>query len=96
LPNPLTTTITPLPGNTTTNAAQVFQFTTKYSASLPVTNLYFQFDTFEGPWSQATPGAMAGSFTGAASGLTVGTHILYALRTKHHFRYFAYHASIRF
>jgi hypothetical protein len=77
-PNPLTTTITPLPGNTTTNAAQVFQFTASNSAVPPATNLYFQFDTFEGPWNKGTPGAVAGSFTGAASGLSVGTHILYA------------------
>jgi len=77
-PNPLTSAITPLPGNTTTNAAQVFQFTASNSAAPPATNLYFQFDTFEGPWSKGTPGAVAGSFTGAASGLSVSTHILYA------------------
>ena len=77
-PNPLTTAIIPLPGNSTTNAAQVFQFTASNSAAPPVTNLYFQFDTFGGPWNTGTPGTEAGSFSGAASGLSVGTHILYA------------------
>jgi YVTN family beta-propeller protein len=82
-PSPLTTAITPLPGNTTTSAAQAFQFAASNSSpkAPPVTNLYFQFDTFEGPWSQGTPGTMAGSFTGAASGLALGTHILYAFAT---------------
>lgn len=76
-PSTLTTAITPLPGNTTTSAAQPFHFTATNSAPPPVTNLYFQFDTFEGTWSQGTP-TTPGSFTGAASGLAVGTHILYA------------------
>jgi hypothetical protein len=47
----------------------------------PVTNLYFQFDTFEGPWNQGTASGTAGNFTGAASGLSLGTHILYAFAT---------------
>jgi len=80
-PNPLTTVITPLPGNTTTNAAQAFQFNAANTAPPPVSNLFFQFDTFEGAWSQGTPSGAAGSFTGAASGLSVGTHILYAFAT---------------
>ncbi len=80
-PNPLTTAITPLPGNTTTNAAQAFQFNAANTAPPPVTNLFFQFDTFEGAWNGGTSGTTAGSFTGAASGLTVGTHILYAFAT---------------
>ncbi len=77
-PSPLTTAITPLPGNTTTSAAQAFQFMASNSAAEPVTNLYFQFDTFQGPWSQGTASGAPVSFTGAASGLAVGTHILYA------------------
>ena len=79
-PNPLTTAITPLAGNSTTSATQTFQFTTANIASRPVTNLYFAFDSFEGPWRQGTPRTPE-SFTGTASGLSVGIHILYAFAT---------------
>ncbi len=80
-PNPLTTAITPLSGNTTTNAKLAFQFEAANSAPPPVTNLFFQFDTFEEAWNRGTAGTKAGSFTGTSSGLTVGTHILYAYAT---------------
>jgi len=80
-PSPLNTVISPIPGNMTTSAAQAFQFTATNSVPLPVTNLYFQFDTFEGPWSQGVPSGALGSFTGTAAGLSVGTHTLYAFAT---------------
>ena len=79
-PSPLTTIITPLPNNTTTSATQTFQFAATDTASPPVTNLYLQFDSLEGAWSHGTP-ANAGTFTGAASGLSLGTHVLYAFGT---------------
>jgi YVTN family beta-propeller protein len=79
-PNPLTTAITPLAGNTTTSAAQMFPFAAANIASLPVTNLYFAFDTFEGAWRRGNP-VTPGNFTGAASGLSVGSHIVYAFAT---------------
>jgi YVTN family beta-propeller protein len=79
-PNPLTTAITPLPQNTTTSAAQQFQFAASDTAPAPVTNLYFQLDSLGGPWGHGTPVA-PGSFTGEASGLSLGVHILYAFAT---------------
>jgi YVTN family beta-propeller protein len=79
-PNTLTTTITPLSGNITNNPDQPFTFTATNTASPPVppvTNLYFQFDGIDGPWSQATASG-SGSFTGAASGLPADQHTLFA------------------
>ena len=80
-PNSLHTTISPLPGNTTPRAAETFQFHAANTAPPPVTNLFFQFDAFEGAWNPGIPATPSGNFTGAASGLTVGPHILYAFAT---------------
>jgi hypothetical protein len=82
-PNPLSTAITALSGNTATSATQEFQFTATNGTTNapPVTNLYFQFDTFDGLWSDGTASSAPGSFTGSSSGLAVGTHILYAFAT---------------
>jgi len=86
-PDTLTTTITALSGNITADPAQTFQFTATNTASPPVppvTNLYFQFDTIDGPWSQATltgspmPGVFAFSGKASGSGLPADQHILYA------------------
>jgi YVTN family beta-propeller protein len=79
-PDTLTTTITPFPGNITTDPPQPFTFTATNTASPPVppvTNLYFQFDSIEGPWSKATATG-PGSFTGTASGLPADQHTLFA------------------
>jgi len=86
-PNTLTTAITPLTGDITTDPTQQFQFTATNTASPPVppvTNLYFQFDSIDGTWSQATltgspmPGVF--TFTGKASGsgLPADQHTLFA------------------
>jgi YVTN family beta-propeller protein len=89
-PNTLTTTVTPLaitslPPNTTKDPMQAFTFTATNTASPPVppvTNLYFQFDAIDGPWSQAmlTGSPMPGvfTFTGKASGLPADQHTLFA------------------
>ncbi|MGA2845189.1 MAG: choice-of-anchor D domain-containing protein [Candidatus Acidiferrales bacterium] len=95
LPNALQTTINPLPpigglpANATNTTSPTFTFSTlnnlSFSApmvSAPVTGLYFQVDTMQGSWTPATatpPGS--GNFTGAASGVTPGFHILYAYAT---------------
>jgi YVTN family beta-propeller protein len=79
---PPTTTIIPLSGNMTTSPTPTFslQATTLPSNEPPVTAVYFQFDTWQGPWLRATsvPG---GGFSATAPTLSLGTHILYAFST---------------
>ena len=82
-PIPLTTTINPLAGNQTSNPTPTFTFSatsTFAPTAPPVDALYFQFDTWQGPWipATATPG---GGFSGKAPTLSLGTHILYAYAT---------------
>ena len=79
---PLVTTITPLGGNTTSSATPTFTFSAASSfapTAPPVTKLYFQFDTWQGPWIAATGGPA--TFSGTAPVLSTGTHILYAFAT---------------
>src|SRR5215469_3364366 len=80
-PSPLTTAIAPLTGNATSNAAEVFQFAVTDAAPPLATNVIFQLDTLEGPWTQGTSSGSSGNFTGAVSELSLGTHILYAAGT---------------
>ena len=71
-PIPLTTAIAPLPAN-------MFSFTTSsaYSPIVPaVQNVYFQFDTWQGPWLKAS--GSAPNFIGSAPALLPGIHIVYA------------------
>jgi YVTN family beta-propeller protein len=83
-PVPLTTTIAPLAGNISTTGTPTFTFTaaTSFTPAAPaVENVYFQLDTWEGPWIAATS-AGGGSFTGtAAPALLQGTHVVYAYAT---------------
>jgi YVTN family beta-propeller protein len=82
-PIPLTTTITPLVGNQTANPTPTFTFSASTSfapTAPPVDALYFQFDTWQGPWTAATSTG-GGGFTGTAPTLSLGTHILYAYAT---------------
>ncbi|HZR28696.1 MAG TPA: Ig-like domain repeat protein [Terriglobales bacterium] len=80
-PIPLTTTILPLTNNTFTNpGTPVFNFTTasSYFPTAPlVQNLYYQFDTWQGPWLRATSTG-ANAFSGAGPLLAPGIHIVYA------------------
>jgi len=80
---PLTTTIAPLAGNVSTTSTPTFTFTpasTFTPTAPPVENVYFQLDTWEGPWIAATPGA--GNYTGTANpALLQGTHVVYAYAT---------------
>jgi uncharacterized repeat protein (TIGR01451 family) len=82
-PIPLTDTITPLVGNQTSNPAPTFTFSASSSfapTAPPVDALYFQFDTWQGPWTPATSTG-SGGFSGTAPTLSLGTHILYAYAT---------------
>ncbi|MGB6429427.1 MAG: Ig-like domain repeat protein [Candidatus Acidiferrales bacterium] len=75
---PLTTTIAPLAGNQFIGAP-TFNFTTAstFAPNAPaVADVYFQVDTWQGPWLAATGGG--NSFSGGTGAIGVGAHILYA------------------
>ena len=77
---PLSVGITALPGNTTTSATQLFDFTAFNDFSSFVDNLVFQADTWQGPWPVATSlGDFA--YSGTVTNLLPGFHILYAYAT---------------
>ncbi len=78
--NSLTTTITPLTNNTTDVITPSFTFNT----SVPALGVYFQVDSQQGTWAPATvvPDDNSAVFTGTASNLTPGFHILYAYATN--------------
>jgi YVTN family beta-propeller protein len=79
---PLTTTITPLSGNQTSSPTPTFNFTASstFAPTAPSVNaVYFQFDTWQGPWLATT--SAPGGFSGIAPTLAVGPHILYAFAT---------------
>ena len=78
-PIPLLTKITPLTGNQTTSRTPSFSFQTT-STYAPVTPtpvaVYFQVDTWQGPWTRASGSNPA--FSGQTGTLVLGTHILFA------------------
>src|SRR5712664_1724176 len=83
-PIPLTTAISTLPNNQTTNARPSFTFTASSTFSPtapPVDAVYFQVDTWQGPWTAATATMTPGSFTTKLPTLSLGIHILYAYAT---------------
>ena len=76
---PLTTTITPLTNNTSLVSNPTFGYTvtSAYSpTATAVKKVYYQVDTWTGPWQQATPFNSAGSFTIPSQ--SNGIHIVYA------------------
>jgi YVTN family beta-propeller protein len=80
-PVPINTTIAPLAGNTTALSKPTFSFTAANTfSSAPVDNVAFQVDTWQWPWLNATSQG-GGAFSGAASTLQQGFHILYAYAT---------------
>ncbi|MGD0404538.1 MAG: YncE family protein [Candidatus Acidiferrales bacterium] len=86
-PDALHTTINPLPpisglpANSTNTTAPTFTFSaTNGLSSAPVTGVYFQVDSQQGQWTAAISSG-GGNFSGAASGITPGFHILYAYAT---------------
>lgn len=80
---PITTTITPLTGDKTSSASPTFTFSavsTFAPTAPPVEAVYFQVDSEQGPWSQATSTG-GGNFSGAAASLSQGSHTLHAFAT---------------
>jgi uncharacterized repeat protein (TIGR01451 family) len=79
VPNPLTTMITPLPGDRTSQFSPTFSFTASSSYSPiapPVQQIYYQMDTWTGEWLPASPAGASAS--GQTPPLQPGLHILYA------------------
>ena len=76
---PLTVTITPLEGNVAIVSNPTLSFTTAstYSPIAPAAqNIYYQVDTWTGPWQRATVADNSGSFTIPEQ--IVGFHTVYA------------------
>ncbi len=76
---PLTASITPLPGNLTFSATPTFTFGAQstFSPTAPAPHgVFFQADTWQGPWTAATYGGA--SFSGALPSLRPGYHVLFA------------------
>jgi YVTN family beta-propeller protein len=81
---PLTTVISTLPNNQTANATPSFTFSASSTFLPTMTNVdavYFQVDTWQGPWTLANATMTPGTFTGTLPTLTLGVHILYAFAT---------------
>ncbi|MGO8793426.1 MAG: hypothetical protein ACLQLC_01275, partial [Candidatus Sulfotelmatobacter sp.] len=80
--NPLVTWIDPLTDNQTTNTTPTFNLTAN-SAFWPTAPtpqaVWYQLDTWQGPWTLAT--GTAPNFTITTPTLSLGTHILYAFAT---------------
>jgi len=79
---PLQTNISSFPNDLTTSLTPTFNFTASSSFSPfapPIDNLFFQFDSWEGPWSSASA-AGANAFSASPS-LQPGAHFLYAFAT---------------
>jgi YVTN family beta-propeller protein len=80
--NPITTAIGPLTGNETSNETPTFNFTaTNGLSTAPVDELLFQMDTWQGPWTPATP-TTPGKFSGTTATLLPGLHTIYAYSTE--------------
>jgi YVTN family beta-propeller protein len=77
---PLLTIIAPLAGDTTWLAQPTFSLSagafTSISSPLPARHIYYQVDTWIGPWLQASPAGNSGS--GQTPTLLPGTHLLFA------------------
>jgi hypothetical protein len=80
--NPLLTTIDPLPNNSTESSTPTFyaEAVSGFYPTAPAPQaVWYQFDTWQGPWFQALNNAPY--FTISTFPLQVGTHILYAFAT---------------
>lgn len=70
--------ITALTNNKTSNPQPTFTFTPSGSATQQ--QVYYQVDTWQGPWLVATP-AGGGTYTGQTPALVPGLHFIYAYAT---------------
>jgi hypothetical protein len=81
---PLTTTINALPGNSGAASASITMSAANgFANPLPVRGVYYQFDSIEGRWSLAS-GSGNGPWTAPLSGLTSGSHTIYAFAAEAH------------
>jgi YVTN family beta-propeller protein len=83
-PNPLVTAITPFTNNEALVGELTLEFTatSSFSPTAPTPQqVWYQFDTWEGPWLATSGAAPNFSVTTTTSGLPEGTHILYAFAT---------------
>jgi YVTN family beta-propeller protein len=79
--NPLTTSITALPGNQTSSPAPAFTFNVADSFSPTATTpdaVFYQTDTWQNQWSKATATGGTPAYAGTLASLQPGFHILYA------------------
>lgn len=74
--SPLTTTITPLPGNQTGSPTPIFTFAAASTTATVPGGVYFQVDTWQNAWTAAT--GTNPSYAGTPAALQPGFHILYA------------------
>jgi hypothetical protein len=80
---PLDVAITPLASDTATTPSPTFNLTatTSFSPCAPaVQGVHYQLDTWQGPWSGATPTG-GGNFSATTPALQAGLHFLYAYAT---------------
>ena len=78
---PIKAAITALSGNQTTSTSPLFSFNaTNTLTNGVVDGLFYQIDTWAGPWQVATNNG-SGNFTGQTTPLTGGYHVLYAYAT---------------
>jgi YVTN family beta-propeller protein len=81
-PIPLVTAIAPLTDNQTISPTPTFDFTatSSFSPTAPTPQaVWYQLDTWQGPWLPAS--GAAPNFSGTTPSLPLGTHILYAFAT---------------
>ena len=80
-PAAIQTTINPITNNTTNTSAPTFTFSASNTFdAASVTGVYFQVDSMQGAWTSAT--GSGGNFSGTASNITPGFHMLYAFATE--------------
>jgi YVTN family beta-propeller protein len=75
-PSPLTTSISPLPGDTTSSTTPTFAMTATSSTGSSVRNIYYQVDSVQGVWLAAVPAGASGS--GTTPLLAPGNHVIHA------------------
>ena len=66
--SPPATTIMPLPQNRAAGAESLFTFEVTGATGVPVRDVYYQLDTWTGPWQRAVPTGVPGA--GKARSLT--------------------------
>ncbi len=81
---PVTTTITPLAGNSSAaNGAITMNAANSFANALPVRGVYYQFDSIDGRWTLAN-GSGNGPWMAPLSGLSSGAHTIYAFAAEAH------------